>query len=80
MRDCDFSQASLDHVKHKNWNMADCNLRQTNLSQTLLGGMDLSSCEIGGILLHGEELRGVMVSEWQAPELLRFLGVDIKES
>ena len=80
MHGCDFSQASLDGVKHKNWKMAECNLRQTNLSQTALEKIDLSACEISGIVLQGEELRGAVVSEWQAPELLRFLGVTMKES
>lgn len=80
MQGCDFSQASMDGVKHKNWTMTDCNLRQANLSQTALEKIDFSTSEIGGIVLQGEELRGAVVSEWQAPELLRFLGVSIKES
>ncbi len=80
MQGCDFSQASLDQVKHKHWKMTDCNLRQANLLQTALEKIDLSTSEINGIILQGEELRGAVVSEWQASELLRFLGVSIKES
>lgn len=80
MQGCDFSQASMDGVQHKNWTITDCNLRQANLSQTALEKIDFSTSEIGGIVLQGEELHGAVVSEWQAPELLRFLGVSIKES
>ena len=80
MKDCDFSSASMDMVEYKNWKLSNCILQQTNLTQTALAKMDLSTCEIAGLILQGEELRGAAVSQWQAAELLRFLGVEIKSA
>ncbi len=44
-----------------------------------LKGTDLSSCEINGLITDAESVRGLKVSRWQASELIRLFGVEIKD-
>ena len=56
-----------------------CRLLDCNLCGTVLSGIDFTTCDIGGWLLGGGELRGAVVTPFQAAELARLLGVVIKE-
>ena len=56
-----------------------CRLLDCNLCGTVLSGIDFTTCDIGGWLLGGVELRGAVVTPFQAAELARLLGVVIKE-
>lgn len=46
----------------------------------MLRGMDLSTCEISGIMVsdHFQELKGVKIDPLQAVDIARMLGVQIK--
>ena len=59
-----------------------CNLIEAELYHTSLKGIDLSNSEISGIRitnLANSELRGSSVSSLQALELIRMLGIEIKD-
>lgn len=49
-----------------------------NLSGTLLRGMDLTTDSLEGLLLGGEELRGAVVTPYQAAGFARLLGLTVK--
>lgn len=53
---------------------------RTELFRTSLKGIDLSNCDISGIIISDlfSELRGAEVSYEQAAELARLLGIKIK--
>ena len=53
-------------------------LSRMELLKTPLKGVDLRTCTIEGIRLSGEELRGCIVTESQAIQLARFLGLVIE--
>jgi hypothetical protein len=40
----------------------------------LLKGIDFTTCEIDGILIRGTELKGMIVTDYQAVELSKILG------
>lgn len=46
-----------------------CRLLDCNLCGTVLSGIDFTTCDIGGWLLGGGELRGAVVTPFQAAEL-----------
>jgi uncharacterized protein YjbI with pentapeptide repeats len=52
--------------------------RKVDLAEARLSGLDLSTCDIEGISLRVEDLRGAIVNAAQAIDLSRFLEVVIK--
>lgn len=77
--ECDLSesvwlQCGPDHLE---WDR--CQLVKCNLCRTPLKGMDLTSNTLDGLMVTGGELRGAVVSPYQAAELARLLGVVIKQ-
>lgn len=59
-----------------------CNLTRTTVFRASLSGMDLSMCDISGIRVSSDlhELRGAIVSEEQAAQLVGLLGIVVKEN
>lgn len=70
-----FTQCSLSRVTFQ-----DCDLKQASFIHTPLKNVDLSSCNIAGIVLseYCTELRGAIVDTYQAADLARRLGIVIK--
>lgn len=56
----------------------NCNLTRIELLHTSLKDIDLRSCLIEGLKISGNELKGAVVTEIQALELVRFLGVIVE--
>lgn len=79
LKGCDFSEAFFAEVKFKKMQFEKVNLSKADLFKTKLEGMDLSDCNIEGIMISDtfRELRGLKISPWQAMDLVRFLGVNL---
>lgn len=76
---CDFSGAALQSMALVKSAFDACRLSDVQLTGTLLNGLDLTSCAIEGWSLRGEELRGAIVTPFQAAELSRLFGLVIRE-
>ena len=50
-----------------------------NFSHTSLSGVDLTQCRLEGIRIAGGELKGAVVTPYQAAELALLLGVVIRQ-
>lgn len=74
--------AGIEGCQLTNVTFDACNLMEAELYRTSLKGIDLSNSEISGIRitnLANNELRGSSVSSLQALDLVRMLGVEIKD-
>jgi uncharacterized protein YjbI with pentapeptide repeats len=60
-------------------NFVNTNLQESQLAGTKLEGVDLSMCDIEGICVTPEDIRGAIVSSLQAISLSKLLGIVIKE-
>jgi uncharacterized protein YjbI with pentapeptide repeats len=78
IRASQFRESALNRMEFEGTRLHEVILRQADLGETSLAGLDLSTCEIDGIVLRIEDLHGAIVNAAQAMELARFLGVTIK--
>lgn len=93
MRYATFSSTSLDKVKLKENNLVEGRFDKVTLSSvelekddftkmefigTMMKGIDVSSCKIEGLAISPEGVRGMIVNEVQAIELVSILGIVIK--
>ena len=46
--------------------------------RTNLRGIDVSTCNIDGIVVDKEDLKGIIVNQFQAVELSKLLGIIVK--
>lgn len=76
--DCDLSHAILFHTAQKELELLRCSLAETELQETPLAGVDLSTCALEGISTVPELLRGTIISLDQAPLLIPLFGISIK--
>ena len=53
-------------------------MSQTQFSNTHLTGIDLSSCDIEGIAVSLNDVKGLVITQMQALNLLYLLGIKIK--
>ena len=51
----------------------------SNFSNTSLDCIDFSTCNIQGITVYPNDLKGVILTDYQALEFIRLLGIQIKE-
>ena len=79
--DCQLTEAGLQSLAEiKNLTLNNCDLTRAELLNTKLFGLDLTTCQLDGILLQGApELRGAIVTASQALALSSLLGLRIKE-
>lgn len=75
---CDLSNSSFTECKLKNTYFELSKLEQTQFFKTRLKGIDISTCEIGGIITTFEDIKGMIVNNFQAIELSKLLGIIIK--
>lgn len=77
--DCKLQEASFSTLRKKaHFSLERCDLRAADFLHTPLKGMDLTSNDIDGIRLEGQEVRGAVVTALQACELAKLLGVVIR--
>lgn len=74
----DFTAANLSHCRLTNFFPKETRLISVNFFKTPLKGIDLTDCPIDGLILSGEELKGAIVTAYQAADLARLLGLIVK--
>ena len=96
MRYTEFSEASIRDLRARKTNLAEslwhdvslkrsafesCDLTRADVFRTPLLGIDLSTCDISGIIVSNtfRELRGCIVGPEQAVQLAGLLGIQVKE-
>ena len=81
LRRCDFTESRFDNANLAKTAFEDCRMTATEFFLTSLAGIDLSSCLLAGIRTSSgaPELCGAIVDRFQASELARILGVEIKD-
>ena len=79
VRDSALREAALSALKLQRVTLSGVDLTGVDFFKTALKGVDLSDCDIGGILVSENcaELRGAEISAAQSVELARILGVRI---
>lgn len=80
VKDSDFNTATLTQCKLKNTVFENNQLVRTSFFKTPLKGIDLRTCELSGLIVSIEctELKGAVVTMFQAAELSRLMGLVIK--
>lgn len=78
---CDMRGAFLARCTLENTEFSETDFSEGEFYYTPLSGMDLTSCKIFGVRFSdgAAELKGATVDVYQAAELARLLGVNIKE-
>lgn len=76
---CDLTESVFLQCIPQGLAFDSCKLININFCRTRLAGLDLSSNQLEGILVAGDELRDAVVSPLQAVELARLLGIKIKD-
>lgn len=77
--DCALKESVFYQVKWTDWKLVRCNLARAELSDTLLKGLDATSCDPAGLRADIRGLRGLKVTPGQAAQLFALLGLDIQE-
>jgi uncharacterized protein YjbI with pentapeptide repeats len=75
----DFSEGAFSDVKLSDLVLDQDRFLNCEFLHTSLQGVDFSECEIGGLLVNPESLRGVIVSPAQAVDLAALLGIVVKQ-
>lgn len=80
VRDSDFNSATFTQCKLKNTVFDNNQFVRTSFFKTPLKGIDLRTCELSGLIVSIEctELKGAVVTMFQAAELSRLMGLVIK--
>ncbi|MGX8794994.1 pentapeptide repeat-containing protein [Fusibacter sp. JL298sf-3] len=76
--DCKLEGAEFIEMRHKFLTLEASQLRGAQFSGCLLKGVDLSTCDIEAIGVGMQEIKGAVIDEGQAVELLRLMDVKIK--
>lgn len=81
IKSCDMRGAFLARCSLEDTVFSDTDFTEGEFYYTSLTGMDLTSCKIFGVRFSdgASELKGATVDVYQAAELARLLGVNIKE-
>ncbi|MGB7594159.1 MAG: pentapeptide repeat-containing protein [Erysipelotrichaceae bacterium] len=75
----DLSQSSFFTAKLQRMTMKQVDLTQSDFSDTMLAGLDFSFCEIGGIRVSPQCLKGLRVNTAQAIALIGLFGVEVSD-
>lgn len=77
---CDLREGFLNECKLIRFRIEGCDLTRTEIVKTMLSGLDLSDCEIDGLICSDSlaELRGALIDPGQAVNIVRRLGIKIK--
>ena len=77
-KDCDATEASFSLLEWKQMVLEQCNFTACELIGTSLENIDLSSCQIEGITVQAENLKGAIMNEQQALLCAKLLGITVK--
>ena len=70
--------SSISEVKLKNVNFKENDFENSQLFRTNLKSIDFRTCNIGGIIVGLEDIKGMIVNNMQAIQLSKLLGIVIK--
>ena len=74
----DLTKSFFDNCNFKNVYFENSKLIETSFFKTKLKDIDVSSCEFSGITTSIEDVKGLIVNNFQAIELSKLLGIVIK--
>jgi len=75
---CAMKESVFFQFRWQDWLLKECNMRQAEISHTQLKGLDVTSCDIGGLIVDINALRGFRVTPAQALMLSTLLGLAIQ--
>lgn len=78
-KNMDMTSSNFNDLQFKDVLFQECNLALCEFIHTILQKIDVSTCNIEGITLTIDSMKGLCVSPAQALELSRLLGLNIKE-
>lgn len=79
MKENRFDECSMNDCRIKGLELDNCVFTGTEFLHTSLNKIDFSTSVIEGIALSGPELKGIIVSPYQAVDLAKILGIVVKE-
>lgn len=74
---CNFQSSSMQEMKLENIVLENTNLTLVQFFHTRLSGLNLTTCQIEGIVVEIADLKGAIVTEYQAMLLSKLLGIVI---
>ena len=77
-KNCDLSSVAFSECKFKNLYFENSKLIYTQFFGTKLNNIDVSSCDMYGIVTKMEDIKGLIVNDFQAVELSKLMGIVIK--
>ena len=60
------------------WTLRDCDMQRAEIHETAMKGMNVTSCEIEGIMADIPSIRGMTVTSEQAVQLAALLGLIVQ--
>lgn len=78
-KDSNFENGNFQNSNFEKVQFKECNFRLGQVSGTSLSGMDLSNCNLEGLGIQLENLKGAIVSPMQAIDFSKLLGLVVKE-
>lgn len=79
IQNSDFRNGAFNNCKIESFSFENCNLSESEFSHTPLKGMDLRNSRIENLHCNIPDLRGAVVSSYQAVELAKQIGIIIKD-
>ena len=76
---CELPEACLAEAKFRSVLFSNTNLKRVDFFKTVLNGINLSSCDIEGLMVSDTyyELKGLKVNAMQAVDLSLLLGIKV---
>ncbi|WP_141499625.1 pentapeptide repeat-containing protein [Paenibacillus luteus] len=74
-----FAKGDLSNMTISNFYLTEVNIDQVQLSQTKLGGIDISTCEFNGLGVSLEDLRRCVISPAQAITFATIFGLVVND-
>ena len=75
---CSLAGAALQQLRHTGWRLEGCDLRRAELFGTPLGGLDLTTDRLEGLVVNLRDLAGARVTVPQAAGLAKLLGLVVE--
>ena len=79
IKDSDLTESSLFNIELNKTIFDNVNFTKSEIEEMSLKGIDLSTCKINNIKISPKALKGVIIDQFQALDLIRLLEVEIKE-
>jgi hypothetical protein len=67
------------NAKHKKWTITECSLIKIEIFNTKMRDIDVTTCDLRGLKVLIDDLKGIVVNSSQALMLAQLLEIQIKE-